>query len=102
MLTAAGLFALDWRLGLAGLAAAPAYALALRWYLKRSGPYYARERVATGERAQAMAGALRGSATVRAYRMEDAHVARIADALRRGPRPVVGDLQLPHASSGCG
>ncbi|MFI1196384.1 ABC transporter ATP-binding protein [Micromonospora sp. NPDC020750] len=79
VLTAAGLFALDWRLGLAGLAAAPAYALALRWYLKRSVPYYARERVATGERAQAMAGALRGSATVRAYRMEDAHVARIAE-----------------------
>ncbi|WP_327028501.1 ABC transporter ATP-binding protein/permease [Micromonospora sp. NBC_01740] len=79
VLTAAGLFALDWRLGLAGLAAAPAYALALYWYLKRSVPYYARERVATGERAQAMAGALRGAATVRAYRMEDAHVGRIAD-----------------------
>ncbi|MER7417295.1 ABC transporter ATP-binding protein [Micromonospora peucetia] len=79
VLTAAGLFALDWRLGLAGLAAAPAYALGLYWYLKRSVPYYARERVATGERAQAMAGALRGSATVRAYRLEDAHVARIAD-----------------------
>ncbi|MEH1098905.1 ABC transporter ATP-binding protein [Micromonospora sp. CPCC 205561] len=79
VLTAAGLFALDWRLGLAGLAAAPAYGWALYWYLKRSVPYYARERVATGERAQAMAGALRGSATVRAYRLEDAHVARIAD-----------------------
>ncbi|MET7877473.1 ABC transporter ATP-binding protein [Micromonospora profundi] len=79
VLTAAGLFALDWRLGLAGLTAAPMYALALRWYLKWSVPYYARERVATGERSQAMAGALRGAATVRAYRMEDAHVARIAD-----------------------
>ncbi|MEU1642978.1 ABC transporter ATP-binding protein [Micromonospora zamorensis] len=78
VLTAAGLFALDWRLGIAGLVAAPAYALALRWYLKRSIPYYARERVATGERAQATAEALRGAATVRAYRMEDAHVARIA------------------------
>ncbi|MEU6078399.1 ABC transporter ATP-binding protein [Micromonospora sp. NPDC047074] len=79
VLTAVGLFALDWRLGLAGLAAAPAYALALRWYLRRSVPYYARQRVATGERAQAMAGALRGAATVRAYRLEDAHVAQIAD-----------------------
>ncbi|MFV2114843.1 ABC transporter ATP-binding protein [Micromonospora sp. LOL_025] len=79
VLTAAGLFALDWRLGLAGLAAAPAYALALYWYLRRSVPYYARERVATGERSQAMAGALHGAATVRAYRMEDAHVGRIAD-----------------------
>ncbi|MEH0927401.1 ABC transporter ATP-binding protein [Micromonospora sp. CPCC 205558] len=79
VLTAAGLFALDWRLGIAGLVAAPAYAVALRWYLRRSVPYYARERVATGERAQATAEALRGAATVRAYRMEDAHVARIAD-----------------------
>ncbi|MET8091935.1 ABC transporter ATP-binding protein [Micromonospora sp. NPDC005220] len=89
VLTAAGLFALDWRLGIAGLVAAPAYALALRWYLKRSVPYYARERVATGERAQATAEALRGAATVRAYRMEDAHVARIAD--RSG---VARDLSL--------
>ncbi|MEW2429409.1 ABC transporter ATP-binding protein [Micromonospora sp. NPDC047644] len=78
VLTALGLFALDWRLGIAGLAAAPAYALALRWYLTRSAPYYARERVATGERTQATAEALRGAATVRAYRMEDANVARIA------------------------
>ncbi|MET0426513.1 MAG: ABC transporter ATP-binding protein [Actinoplanes sp.] len=79
VLTAAGLFALDWRLGLAGLVAAPAYVLALRWYLPRSVPYYARERIATGERAQAMAGALHGAATVRAYRLEDVHVTRIAD-----------------------
>ncbi|MEV7331873.1 ABC transporter ATP-binding protein [Micromonospora sp. NPDC093244] len=79
VLTGAGLFALDWRLGIAGLVAVPAYALALRWYLKRSVSYYARERVATGERTQATAEALRGSATVRAYRMEDAHVTRIAD-----------------------
>src|SRR5690606_4206682 len=50
--TAAGLFALDWRLGLAGLVAAPFYVLGLRWYLPRSGPYYARERVAQGERAE--------------------------------------------------
>ncbi|MBF5033154.1 ABC transporter ATP-binding protein [Micromonospora sp. ANENR4] len=79
VLTVFGLVALDWRLGLAGLVAAPAYALALRWYLRRSMPYYARERVATGERTQAMAGALRGAATVRAYRTEDAHVAAIAE-----------------------
>ncbi|MEU8390418.1 ABC transporter ATP-binding protein [Micromonospora sp. NPDC048843] len=89
VLTAAGLFALDWRLGIAGLVAAPAYAVALRWYLKRSVPYYARERVATGERAQATAEALRGAATVRAYRMEDAHVVRIAE--RSG---VARDLSL--------
>ncbi|MFC7528640.1 ABC transporter ATP-binding protein [Actinoplanes sp. GCM10030250] len=78
VLTAGGLFALDWRLGLAGLVAAPAYALALRWYLPRSVPYYARERIASGERAQALAGALRGAATVRAYRIEETHVANVA------------------------
>ncbi|OHX01704.1 ABC transporter ATP-binding protein [Micromonospora sp. WMMB235] len=89
VLTVFGLVALDWRLGLAGLLAAPAYALALRWYLRRSAPYYARERVATGERTQAMAGALRGAATVRAYRTEDAHVAAIAE--RSG---VARDLSL--------
>ncbi|MEH0818716.1 MULTISPECIES: ABC transporter ATP-binding protein [unclassified Micromonospora] len=89
VLTVFGLVALDWRLGLAGLVAAPAYALALRWYLRRSMPYYARERVATGERTQAMAGALRGAATVRAYRTEDAHVAAIAE--RSG---VARDLSL--------
>ncbi|MEU4563825.1 ABC transporter ATP-binding protein [Actinoplanes sp. NPDC023936] len=70
VLTAAGLFALDWRLGLAGLAAAPGYALSLRWYLPRSMPFYVKERVASSERAQAMAGALQGAATVRAYRRE--------------------------------
>ncbi|MEE3921243.1 ABC transporter ATP-binding protein [Micromonospora sp. BRA006-A] len=79
VLTVFGLVALDWRLGLARLVAAPAYALALRWYLRRSMPYYARERVATGERTQAMAGALRGAATVRARPTEDAHVAAIAE-----------------------
>ncbi|MFY1650309.1 ABC transporter ATP-binding protein [Solwaraspora sp. WMMB762] len=76
-LTVAGLFALDWRLGLAGLTAVPMYLLALRWYLPRSGPYYARERLVTGERSQAMIGALRGAATVRAYRLEAAHLAAI-------------------------
>ncbi|WP_033338800.1 ABC transporter ATP-binding protein [Catenuloplanes japonicus] len=79
VLTAAGLFTLDWRLGLAGLIAAPAYVLALRWYLPQSTPYYAQERITTGERSQAMAGALHGAATVRAYGTEDVHVARIAD-----------------------
>ncbi|MEV6345852.1 ABC transporter ATP-binding protein [Actinoplanes sp. NPDC051851] len=78
-LTLGGLVTLDWRLGLAGLVAVPAYALALRWYLPRSTPYYARERVATGERSQAMAEALHGAWAVRAYRLEETHVGRIAD-----------------------
>ncbi|ALG08603.1 ABC transporter ATP-binding protein [Kibdelosporangium phytohabitans] len=78
-LTGAGLFALDWRLGLAGLAAVPMYVVSLRWYLPRSGPYYAKERIAIGERTQALASSLRGKATVRAYRLEDTHIDRLTD-----------------------
>ena len=60
--TGVGLFALDWRLGLAGLATLPFYALGLRWYLPRSGPIYRAEREANGARAQALVTAIHGSA----------------------------------------
>ena len=79
VLTTAGMAALDWRLGLAGLAALPFYVWAVRWYMPLSGPFYARERVAMGERSHAMMGALRGRDTVRAYRLEAEHEERIAD-----------------------
>ena len=69
-LTGAGLFALDWRLGLAGLAAAPAYWLAVRWYLPRSGPFYANERAAIGRRTQELVSSLHGEHAVHAYRLE--------------------------------
>lgn len=82
LLTAAGMTALDWRLGLAGLCALPVYVMAVRWYLPRSGPYYARERVAMGERSHAMMGALRGRGAVRAYRLEEEHERRVADRSR--------------------
>ncbi|WP_395570519.1 ABC transporter ATP-binding protein [Streptomyces sp. BK79] len=68
----AGMFGLDWRLGLAGAGALPAYALALRWYLPRSAPLYRRQRVAQADRAQALISGLNGIDTVRAYRLEGA------------------------------
>ncbi|NEA07452.1 ABC transporter ATP-binding protein [Streptomyces sp. SID10692] len=67
-----GMFGLDWRLGLAGAGALPAYALALRWYLPRSAPLYRRQRVAQADRSQALISGLNGIDTVRAYRLEDA------------------------------
>ena len=94
VLTGAGLFALDWRLGLAGLVAVPMYALAVRWYLPRSGPYYARERVAIGERAQAMVSSLQSGATVRAYRLEAAHTADINDRSRAAMGLSIGVFRL--------
>jgi ABC-type multidrug transport system fused ATPase/permease subunit len=75
--TAGGLFALDWRLGLAGLATVPFYALGLRWYLPRSGPYYRRERIAQGERAEALVSGLQGASTLRALSRERAQIDRI-------------------------
>ncbi|WP_299531777.1 ABC transporter ATP-binding protein [uncultured Streptomyces sp.] len=66
-----GMFGLDWRLGLAGAGALPAYALALRWYLPRSAPLYRKQRVAQADRAQALISGLNGIDTVRAYRLED-------------------------------
>ncbi|KAB8196537.1 ATP-binding cassette domain-containing protein [Nonomuraea phyllanthi] len=73
----AGMFGLDWRLGLAGAGALPAYALALRWYLPRSAPLYRRQRVAQADRAQALISGLNGIDTVRAYRLESAFRERV-------------------------
>ncbi|MDQ0408299.1 MULTISPECIES: ABC transporter ATP-binding protein [unclassified Streptomyces] len=72
VIATAGMFGLDWRLGLAGAGALPAYALALRWYLPRSAPLYQRQRVAQADRAQALISGLNGIDTVRAYRLEGA------------------------------
>lgn len=74
---------LDWRLGLAGLVALPLYVVALRWYLPRSAPLYAQQRVAMGERAERLISSLHGSRTVRAYRLETAHVNEIDAASAR-------------------
>nr|WP_221473653.1 ABC transporter ATP-binding protein [Planomonospora venezuelensis] len=72
VIATAGMFGLDWRLGLAGAGALPAYWLALRWYLPRSAPLYRRQREAQADRAQALISGLNGIDTVRAYRLEDA------------------------------
>ncbi|MFE9443584.1 ABC transporter ATP-binding protein [Streptomyces sp. NPDC006602] len=72
VIATAGMLGLDWRLGLAGAGALPAYALALRWYLPRSAPLYRKQRVAQADRAQALMSGLNGIDTVRAYRLENA------------------------------
>ncbi|MGW2296547.1 ABC transporter ATP-binding protein [Streptomyces violaceorubidus] len=77
VIATAGMFGLDWRLGLAGAGALPAYALALCWYLPRSAPRYRRQRMAQADRAQALISGLNGIDTVRAYRLEDAFRQRV-------------------------
>ncbi|MGU3433087.1 ABC transporter ATP-binding protein [Actinomycetes bacterium M1A6_2h] len=71
---------LDWRLGLAGLVAVPAYVLAGRWYLPRSAPRYAQERRAIGRRSSVLMESMQGAQTVRAYRWEDAHQRQVDES----------------------
>lgn len=80
IVSAAGLAAIDWRLGLVGLVALPMYWLTLRWYLPRSEPIYKEERAAFGRRAGRLLGGLTGAATLRAYRAEGGEMARIDSA----------------------
>ncbi|MGP9538586.1 ABC transporter ATP-binding protein [Brachybacterium sp. AOP43-C2-M15] len=75
--SAAGMTAVDWRLGLVGLLAVPMYALTLRWYLPRSGPIYAQERTAFGVRSQRVLGGIGGAATLRAFEAERVELERI-------------------------
>lgn len=78
-----GMFGLDWRLGLAGACALPAYGLALRWYLPRSAPLYRKRAVAQAERAQALISGLNGIETVRAHRLEEAFREKVSEDSRR-------------------
>ncbi|MFI6638819.1 ABC transporter ATP-binding protein [Streptomyces sp. NPDC050504] len=79
LIATVGMFGLDWRLGLAGAGALPAYALALRWYLPRSAPLYRAQRTAQADRAQALISGLDGIDTVRAYRLEGAFREKVTD-----------------------
>ncbi|MGH1561341.1 ABC transporter ATP-binding protein [Mumia sp. DW29H23] len=76
--TAVGLAALDWRLGLAGLCAIPFYVLGLRWYLPRSAPLYREERIAQGERAEALLTGVHSAPTLRAIGYEEEWQEQIA------------------------
>ncbi|MGN6693215.1 MAG: ABC transporter ATP-binding protein [Aquihabitans sp.] len=75
--TIVGLAFLDWRLALAGLCAAPIQLHTMRWYLPRSAPLYARERVAAGRRSQQLLETVGGASTVQALDLIDPHLALV-------------------------
>lgn len=83
VVTVAGMASIDWRLGLAGALSIPAYAVALRWYLPRSAPRYAEQRVALAARAQATVESVQGARTVDAYEI---HERRLTDIDRESAR----------------
>ncbi len=72
-----GILLLDWRLALLGLVAGPFYVQSLRWYLPKSSPFYTQERVAQGERSEALMSGIYGARTLRAYRQGGEHLERI-------------------------
>src|SRR5699024_4149206 len=91
IVSAAGLAAIDWRLGIVGLAALPMYWLTLRWYLPRSEPIYREEREAFGRRAGRLLGGRTGAATLRAYLAEAGEMdMRVAATDRHRHQPTDG------------
>ncbi|KQR96744.1 multidrug ABC transporter permease [Williamsia sp. Leaf354] len=83
VLSLVGMLGLDWRLGLAGALALPAYVVAVRWYLPRSAPMYRDERVAIAARGQVMVESLQGLPAIDAYERHDHHVEAISTASAR-------------------
>lgn len=83
IVTLAGMTSIDWRLGLAGALAVPAYVAGLWWYLPRSAPMYAEERVAIASRAQVTVESIQGAKTIDAYEIHDRHLADIDRASGR-------------------
>jgi len=83
VVTLVGMTTLDWRLGLAGALAIPAYIAGLHWYLPRSAPMYADERIAIANRAQVTVESIQGARTIDAYEIHDRHLADIDRASGR-------------------
>lgn len=83
VVTLAGMTSIDWRLGLAGALAVPAYIAGLWWYLPRSAPMYADERVAIADRAQVTVESIQGAKTIDAYEIHERHLADIEGASAR-------------------
>ncbi len=77
VLTLVGLAVLDWRFMVAALLAVPIQAGTARWYLARSTPLYAEQRVVGGVQQQQLLDTVGGVATVRAFRLGGEHSERV-------------------------
>ncbi len=76
-LTVVGLAYLDWRFALAALCAAPVQFTTVRWYLRNAPPLYAKQRAAVGDLQQELLDSISGAATVRAFGLRRAHLAKV-------------------------
>jgi ATP-binding cassette subfamily C protein len=78
-LTLVGMAVLDWRFLLAALVAVPVQAFTVRWYVRRAGPLYARQRAAVGVQQQSLLESVGGARTVRAFGLAGDHVGRLTE-----------------------
>ncbi|GAA1901074.1 ABC transporter ATP-binding protein [Streptomyces durmitorensis] len=76
-LTLAAMAALDWRFLVAALLAVPVQATTARWYVRHAVPLYAQQRIATGAQQQQLLDTIAGAGTVRGFRIEEEHTARV-------------------------
>ncbi|MGL3805420.1 ABC transporter ATP-binding protein [Paeniglutamicibacter sp. R2-26] len=81
-LTLLGLGVLDWRFAAVTLLCVPIHVLALRTFLRRSGPLYRAMRVAEAERGQHLLEATGGADTIRSLGAERHHESAVADSSR--------------------
>ncbi|WP_214106627.1 ABC transporter ATP-binding protein [Acrocarpospora catenulata] len=79
VLTLVALAVVDWRFLLAALVAVPIQAYTARWYVRNAVPLYARQRIAGGAQQQQLLESIGGAATVRAFRLEDEHLAEVTE-----------------------
>jgi ATP-binding cassette subfamily C protein len=73
-LTVVGIALLNPRFLLAALVAVPIQAWTVRWYVRRAGPLYARQRAAVGHQQQSLLESVGGARTVRAFRLAGGHL----------------------------
>ncbi|WP_409060928.1 ABC transporter ATP-binding protein [Streptomyces sp. SYP-A7185] len=77
VLTLVAMAALDWRFLVAALLAVPVQASTARWYVRHAVPLYAQQRIAMGAQQQQLLDTIAGAGTVRAFRIEEEHTARV-------------------------
>ncbi|MGH3588663.1 MAG: ABC transporter ATP-binding protein, partial [Pseudonocardia sp.] len=77
VLTLGAMALLDWRFLLVAVLILPLELHTVRWYVRRTIPLYARQRVAVGAVQQQLLDTIGGAQTVRAYRIADGHVSRV-------------------------
>ncbi|MEU3979334.1 ABC transporter ATP-binding protein [Streptomyces sp. NPDC026672] len=94
VLTLVALAVLDWRFLLAALLAVPVQAHTARWYLRRAVPLYAKERIATGAQQQQLLDTIGGARTVRAYRLQRRHGARVDERSRAAVELTMSGVRL--------